>query len=177
MDKYLVVIDMQKDFIDGALGTKEAVAVVPRVVDRIVDALKEGRTLLFTQDTHEAAYLDTSEGRHLPVAHCIKGTDGWQLHEAIAPYAAKTIEKPSFGAPALAERLLTVAENGGANLDIALCGVCTDICVVTNALLLRAHLPEATLRIYADACAGVTPQRHEAALVVMAACQAEIETV
>jgi len=174
LKKYLIVVDMQKDFIDGALGTREAAAVVPAVVGRIRAALETGRVPLFTQDTHQPSYLDTSEGRHLPVPHCVEGTDGWLLHEAVAPYAADTLKKPSFGSPALAELLGREAENGGENLDIELCGVCTDICVVSNALLLRAHLPEATLRVYRDACAGVTPSRHEAALEVMAACQVEV---
>ncbi|MCL1963523.1 MAG: cysteine hydrolase [Firmicutes bacterium] len=174
MRKFLVVVDVQKDFIDGALGTAEAVSVVPRVVECIRAALEEDRALIFTQDTHQPDYMDTSEGRHLPVLHCVKDTEGWLLHEAVAPYAATTLQKPSFGAPALAELLGREAENGGANLDIALCGVCTDICVVTNALLLRAHLPEAALRVYKDACAGVTPARHEAALEVMRACQIEV---
>jgi len=174
MRKYLIVVDMQRDFIDGALGTREAMAVVPAVVERIRAALEQGRLLLFTQDTHQPDYMDTSEGRHLPVPHCVEGTEGWLLHEAVAPYAAATLKKPSFGSPALAELLRREAVNGGENLDIELCGVCTDICVVSNALLLRAHLPEATLSVHREACAGVTPARHEAALEVMAACQIEV---
>ena len=175
MQKFLLVIDMQKDFIDGALGSAEAQSIVNRVANRIHEATAEGRTLLFTQDTHEDGYLATSEGRHLPVPHCLRGTAGWQLHETIAPYSAQTIEKPSFGSPELIERLQTVAEDGGANLDITLCGLCTDICVVTNALMIRGHFPEATLRVYADSCAGVTKARHDAALEVMRACHVAVE--
>jgi len=174
LQKYLIIVDMQNDFITGPLGTKEAEAVVPRVAERIRCALEQGRLLLFTQDTHQRDYLDTSEGRHLPVPHCVEGTEGWQLHAALAPYAAHTLCKPSFGSPALAGIFEKVSEHNGGNLDIELCGVCTDICVVSNALLLRAHFPEATLRVCADACAGVTPARHEAALEVLRACHVEV---
>lgn len=174
MHSYLIVIDMQKDFIDGPLGSPEAQAVVPKVLERIHSALTHGRTLLFTQDTHQTDYLDTSEGRHLPVPHCVEGTDGWRLHEAIAPYAHNAVKKPAFGAPALIDLLKKEAADGGVNLDIELCGVCTDICVVSNALLIRSHLPEAALRVRADCCAGVTPRRHEAALDVLRACQVEV---
>ncbi len=174
MPKYLIVVDMQKDFIDGALGSPEARAAVPCVVERIRSALKEGRTLLFTQDTHETDYLDTNEGRHLPVVHCVRGTDGWKLHEAVAPYAASTVEKHGFGAPRLVEILQKAATGDGANLDIELCGVCTDICVVSNALLLKAHLPEAALSVYANSCAGVTPERHSAALEVLKSCHVDV---
>lgn len=175
MHRYLVVIDMQNDFVTGALGTPEAQAAVPAVVRRIEAAKGEGRTPLFTQDTHTPAYLDTSEGKHLPVAHCVEGTDGWRLDPAIAPYAHETIKKPTFGSVELVRLLETVAKDEGANIDVALCGVCTDICVVSNALLLRAHFPEATLRLYADACAGTTPERHNAAIEVMRSCQVEVE--
>lgn len=171
MHAYLVVVDMQNDFVTGALGTDEARAIVPAVESCIRHARAEHRTVLFTQDTHAQDYLHTSEGEHLPVPHCVKGTEGWQIIPALAPYAAITLEKPTFGCLALVERLAEVAEDGGANLDVTLCGVCTDICVVSNALLLRAHFPEATLRVKADACAGTTPAMHEAAVRVMQSCQ------
>ena len=148
--------------------------MVPRVAERIRGAMKEGRTLLFTQDTHAPDYLDTQEGRNLPVRHCIRNTPGWQLHEAVAPFAAETVEKSTFGSIALAEALERLAENGGANLDVELCGVCTDICVVSNALLIKAHLPEAFVHVDAACCAGVTPERHNAALEVMRACQIQV---
>lgn len=175
MHKYLVVVDMQNDFITGPLGTAEAQAIVPNVVARIKAAAPEDRTPLYTQDTHEKDYLQTNEGHHLPVPHCVEGTEGWQLHPEIARYAKETIRKPTFGSILLVDLLKTVSEGHGENLDIALCGVCTDICVVSNALLLRAHFPEATLRLYADSCAGSTPQRHEAALDVMHSCQIDVE--
>lgn len=171
MHKYLIVIDMQNDFVDGALGTAEACAVVPVVVQRMNSAQDEGRTLLFTQDTHTANYMETSEGRNLPIPHCVEGTDGWQLAPAIAPYAHETIKKPTFGSVELVRLLTLAAKANGQNLDIALCGVCTDICVVSNALLLRAHFPEARISVYPEACAGTTPERHRAALDVMASCQ------
>lgn len=174
MHKYLIVIDMQNDFIGGALGTPEAVAVVPHVVARIEDALREGRRLLFTQDTHNADYMQTSEGAHLPVLHCVEGTEGWLLHPDIAPFAHTVLRKPTFGSVDLVHLLAAEAEGEGRNLDIALCGVCTDICVVSNALLLRAHFPEAGIRVYPDACAGVTPALHVAALEVMRSCQIDM---
>lgn len=174
MHSFLLVVDMQKDFIDGALGSADAKAIVGCVVQRVEDALREGRTLLFTQDTHDADYMAKSEGRHLPVPHCLRGTEGWALHEALQPYATRTIEKPTFGSLSLIELLEGVSEDAGANLDIELCGVCTDICVVSNALLIRAHLPEAVLRVHANCCAGTSAKRHEAALDVMRSCHVEV---
>lgn len=174
MRQYLIVVDMQNDFVGGSLGSPEAQAIVPAVVARIEEARREGRQVIFTQDTHEADYLDTSEGRHLPVPHCVEGTEGWQLHPAIAPYAEVVVRKPTFGSVALAGLLAEGAQAGGGNLDIAVCGVCTDICVVSNALLLRAHLPEAGIRVYPEACAGTTPARHGAALEVMRSCQIDM---
>lgn len=174
MEKFLIVVDMQNDFIDGALGTPEAVQVVSRVLQRVQDAAKASREVIFTQDTHEADYLQTSEGKHLPVTHCLEGTQGWQLHPTLAPYATVTLKKPTFGCVALVNRLAQAAVGGGENLDIALCGVCTDICVVSNALLLRAHFPQAKISVYPDSCAGSTPQRHQAALEVMQSCQIDM---
>lgn len=174
MHRYLLVVDMQKDFIDGALGSPAAQKIVENVEKRVREALAEGRTLLFTQDTHGADYMERSEGRHLPVAHCVYGTEGWLLHEKIAPYAGETVQKPSFGAPLLLPLFERVAGDGGANLDIAICGLCTDICVVTNALMLRAHFPEAGLSVFADSCAGSSEARHEAALEVLRACHVEV---
>lgn len=174
MQATLIVIDMQNDFVTGALGTDEARAIVPAVKACIDSAQAEGRTVLFTQDTHADDYLHTSEGEHLPIPHCVKGTEGWEIVPQLAPDAAIRLEKPTFGCLALVERLAKVADAGGANLDVALCGVCTDICVVSNALLLRAHFPEATLRLYPQACAGTTPAMHEAALQVMRSCQIDI---
>lgn len=175
MHKYLVVIDMQNDFVTGALGTQEAKAIIPAVKKRIEGAASAGRTVFFTQDTHHENYMDTSEGSHLPVAHCVEGTDGWKIIPELAPFAHETIRKPTFGAVLLVKLLETVSEDDGKNIDIALCGVCTDICVVSNALLIRAHFPEATIRLYEDSCAGSTPARHNAAIEVMRSCQIEVE--
>lgn len=174
MKEYIVVIDMQNDFITGALGTPEAVQAVPHVVRRMDGALAAGRTPLFTQDTHGQDYLHTSEGGHLPVPHCVEGTEGWALHPLIAPYAKQTLKKETFGCVALVDLLREVSVDAGRNLDLALCGVCTDICVVSNALLLRAHFPEAKIGIYPDGCAGSTPARHQAALEVMRSCQIDM---
>jgi len=175
MRKFLIVVDMQNDFISGVLGSDEAKAIVPTVVSLINDAKKENRTVLFTQDTHDEGYMDSSEGRHLPVPHCVKGTEGWKLHPDIALYAEDVIQKPTFASLALMDRL--GGDQNARDLDISLCGVCTDICVVSNALLLRAFYPEAKLRVFADACAGVTKQSHEAALSVLAACHVEVLSI
>ena len=176
MRKYLIVVDMQNDFIAGVLGSDEAKAIVFNVVRLIQDAKAENRTVFFTQDTHDEGYMDTSEGRHLPIPHCVRGTDGWKLHPDIAAYATeadRVIQKPMFASLALMDRLGGAATDGR-GLDIALCGVCTDICVVSNALLLRTFFPEAKIRVFEDACAGVTKESHSAALSVMKACHVKV---
>ena len=169
MRKLLLVIDMQKDFIDGALGTPEAVAIVDRVAEEI--GKYPTRDVFATRDTHPADYLNTQEGRNLPVVHCVKGTPGWELNEKIAAALgdAQIIDKPTFGSVALAEKLAAMAEKEA--LDITLVGLCTDICVVSNALLVKAFLPETPVSVIADACAGVTPASHAAALETMKMCQ------
>lgn len=175
MGRYLIVIDMQNDFIDGALGTPEARAIVPAVAKQIAKARAEGRTVLFTQDTHdEAAYPASHEGKNLPIPHCYQGTHGWGIAEAVAPAEEKTLRKASFGCLEMLPLLAEGAGDGGANLDVSLVGLCTEICVVVHALLLRAHFPESTLRVFSEACAGITPEGHQAALAVMRACQIEI---
>lgn len=174
MEKFLVVIDMQNDFVDGSLGTAEAQGIVPNVVRRIEDALDAGSTLVFTQDTHHDDYLSTHEGHMLPVKHCVEGTEGWKVAPAISPFVETTLKKPTFGCLALVSLLSEESRAQGKNLDISLCGLCTDICVVSNALLLRAYFPEATIRVFADSTAGSTPQKHEEALSVMRSCQIEI---
>ena len=174
MKKVLIVVDMQNDFIDGALGTKEAQAIVGNVVKKIRDY--EGHLVIATKDTHGEDYLNTSEGRHLPVPHCIKGTKGWEIRDEIAEELknadAKVIEKPTFGSEQLAEYLGEMAQKE--ELEIELAGLCTDICVVSNALLLKAKMPESVIKINADCCAGVTVESHEAALLTMKMCQIEI---
>ena len=178
MRKILVVIDMQNDFIDGALGTAEAVAIVPKVVEK-VKGFKG--TVIFTRDTHGENYMQTQEGRNLPVPHCIRDTPGWALEPDIAQTCARgmmSIEKPTFGSTALCEYVCTLAAEKGAvagkGFHVELCGVCTDICVVSNALLIKAALPEADLTVNGALCAGVTPQKHEAALETMRSCQVEV---
>jgi nicotinamidase/pyrazinamidase len=187
MRKILVVIDMQKDFIDGSLGTKEAVAIVPNVISKMKEYAAED--IFATRDTHEEDYLNTQEGRLLPVRHCIKGTDGWQLQPDIAKLLREDhiVDKPTFGSVELAQRIMScIAREGccwsdydGATkekgLEITLVGLCTDICVVSNALLLKAFMPEVPIKVVASCCAGVTPEKHEAALETMRSCQIAIE--
>ncbi len=173
MRKVLLVIDMQNDFIDGALGTAEAAAIVDRVAEEIGKYPPEN--VFATRDTHPENYLDTQEGRNLPVVHCVKGTAGWQLNGKIANVlaGAQIVDKPTFGSVALAEKMAEMAQKE--DLDITLVGLCTDICVVSNALLLKAFLPETPVRVIADCCAGVTPQSHAAALETMKMCQVQVE--
>ena len=172
MRKILLVIDMQKDFIDGSLGTKEAQTIVDRVAEEIGKYPAEN--VFATRDTHPANYLDTQEGRNLPVVHCVKGTPGWELNEKIAAAlgSAEVIDKPTFGSVVLAEKIKALAEKE--ELEITLVGLCTDICVVSNALLVKAFLPETPVKVLADCCAGVTPESHKAALETMKMCQVEI---
>lgn len=174
MRKILLVIDMQTDFIDGALGTPEAAAIVDRVAAEINKY--PTANVFATRDTHPENYLETQEGRNLPVVHCVKGTPGWALHPKIiaALKDATVIDKPTFGSKELAERIAALAQDGP--LDITLVGLCTDICVVSNALLLKAFLPETPIRVIANCCAGVTPESHKAALDTMRMCQIQIES-
>lgn len=173
MRKILLVIDMQNDFIDGTLGTPEAVSVVDRVVCEIKKYPVEN--IIATRDTHGEDYLKTQEGRNLSVPHCIKGTPGWELNHKIADAlrGAVIIDKPTFGSKELAERVAEWAERD--QLDITFVGLCTDICVVSNALLIKAFLPETPLRVIANCCAGVTPESHQAALKTMQMCQVQIQ--
>lgn len=168
--KVLAIIDMQKDFIDGALGTKEAVAIVPKVAARLAQAWADGETVVFTRDTHHADYLSTQEGRKLPVPHCLEGTDGWQIDAALAVEDAPIFDKPGFGSPALIEYLRSLPALEG----VEFIGLCTDICVITNAMMTKGALPEVPLSVRADCCAGVTPQSHETALQAMRMCQISI---
>ncbi len=174
MKRFLIVVDLQKDFVDGSLGTPEAQAIVPAAAERIRRCRAEGWTVLATLDTHGPDYPETAEGRNLPVPHCLKGTPGHELAPVAAEALAgcETIEKPSFGSLLLPERIRTLA--AGEPFSITLIGLCTDICVISNALLLKAHFPEADMSVAADCCAGVTPEKHRAALDVMASCQIRI---
>ena len=173
MREILVVVDMQNDFIDAALGTAEAVAILPRVMEKLKDF--DG-SVIFTRDTHQSDYLQTQEGRNLPVSHCIRDSEGWQICDALQPYAAqaKVIDKPSFGSVELCEYLCR--EHRAEPLDkITLIGLCTDICVISNAMLLKAFLPEVEIAVDASCCAGVTPESHTRALDAMRVCQIRIE--
>ena len=173
MRKILLVIDMQNDFIDGALGTPEATAIVDHVAAEI--GKYPARDVFATRDTHAENYLDTQEGRNLPVTHCVKGTPGWELNPRIAAALgdAAVIDKPTFGSKELAEHMARLAREE--ELDITLVGLCTDICVVSNALLIKAFLPEAPVRVISACCAGVTPESHRAALKTMQMCQIQVQ--
>ena len=168
MKKLLIVIDMQKDFVTGALGTKEAVSIVENVIARVQKARKDGETILFTRDTHDENYLSTQEGTNLPVSHCIKDTDGWQIIDGL--YNGELVfDKPTFGSVELAKY---VRENGFEEAELI--GVCTDICVVSNAMLLKAYCPEMKVSVKEDCCAGVTPESHNSAIQTLKSCQVRI---
>lgn len=169
MKKLLIVVDMQRDFVDGSLGTQEAQAIVPLVKERILKAGEEGWEVLFTRDTHPADYLQTQEGRNLPVEHCIQGTEGWEIVDELSGFVGRVIDKPAFGSLELMEY---VAEGGYGEVELV--GLCTDICVVSNALLIKAAAPELQVKVRRSCCAGVTPASHEAALQTMGMCQVEI---
>lgn len=167
--KVLVVVDMQNDFIDGAFGTKEAVAIVPNVAEKIKNF--DGK-IVFTRDTHEENYMDTQEGKNLPVPHCIWGTEGWKIREELEELRTEeAIDKPTFGSTKLGELLKHEKDVE----SITLIGLCTDICVISNALLLKAYLPEVPIIVDASCCAGVTPESHKNALEAMKVCQIHIE--
>lgn len=164
---------MQKDFIDGSLGTEEAQAIVNHVIKKMKSYEKSD--IYLTRDTHGEDYLETAEGKKLPVVHCVKDTEGWQLHPEIEALAEPShiIDKPTFGSLELME--LLKQENERETLELEMAGLCTDICVVSNALLLKAAMPEITIRVDASCCAGVTPESHKAALLTMGMCQIETE--
>ena len=170
--KLLVVVDMQNDFVTDALGTAEAVAIVPHVKDKVAQAVREGTQVIFTRDTHEEDYLSTREGRHLPVSHCIRGTQGWEIIPELAEFleGRRIIDKPTFGSTELAQ--LVVQEGYD---DIELIGLCTDICVISNAMLIKAALPEAEVGVDSSCCAGVTPASHANALEAMKMCQITVK--
>ena len=173
MRHFLVVVDMQKDFVDGTLGTKETEAIVPAAVEKISGFAGD---IFVTYDTHFEDYLDSAEGKKLPVPHCIYGTPGWELTEKIAEVVEELphikVQKYTFGSLTLPHLMLEVAD--GDEFTIELIGLCTDICVVSNALILKAQFPEAPIAVDAACCAGVTPELHEAALRTMQSCQIDI---
>ena len=172
MQNVLVVVDMQNDFIDGALGTKEAVAIVPNVLEKIKNF--EGE-VLFTRDTHTHEYMSTQEGQNLPVPHCIKGTEGWMIRpELDALRKTPAIDKVTFGSSFLPEKLLSM--NAVEPIEsITFIGLCTDICVISNVMVTKAFLPEVKVIVDASCCAGVTPESHKNALEAMKVCQVKVE--
>lgn len=169
--KLLAVIDMQNDFIDGTLGTKEAAAIVQNVAAKIEAYKAAGEAIAFTRDTHGPNYLETQEGRNLPVVHCVEGTRGWQISDRLNTDNARIFNKPAFGSNALAEYAASLA---GLE-EIELVGLCTDICVISNAFVLKAALPETKITVDSSCCAGVTPESHKNALNAMRMCQVEIK--
>lgn len=164
----LIVVDMQNDFIDGSLGTKEAQAIVPNVKAKIAEYRKRGDRIIFTRDTHGDDYLSTPEGKKLPVEHCIKGTEGWEIADGLEVPNCDYVNKSTFG-------WLHWKDNSSFGVGtIELVGLCTDICVVSNALILKAAFPNAEITVDAGCCAGVTPETHKAALETMKMCQINV---
>ena len=170
--KALIVVDMQNDFVDGVIGSKEAVAIIDRAVEVIENF--DGK-VFYTLDTHGEDYLQTEEGRHLPVVHCVRESKGWELNpqiqKALEKRHAKGIEKPTFGS----EKLMTLIQKEISDIEsITLIGICTDICVISNAMLAKAHFVNVPVSVVASACAGVTPASHDNALSAMKMCHIEV---
>lgn len=170
MKRLLVVVDMQNDFISGALSSPEAEKIVPAVKDLVAREKQAGTKIVFTQDTHGENYFQTQEGKRLPVLHAVFATKGWEIVPPLREGAAHVFQKGAFGCLELAE----FARDGGFE-QIILCGVCTDVCVVSNALLIKAYCPEAEIAVVKNACAGTSRQNHEAALATMKSCQITVE--
>lgn len=162
--KYLIIVDMQNDFITGTLGSESATAIVPNVVEKVKRF--EGK-MIFTRDTHFADYMQTQEGKKLPVKHCIKDTEGWQICDELKPYVNEVVDKITFGSVDLPQTITDADE-------IELCGLCTDICVISNAMILKATFPEVKITVDSNCCAGVTAESHNTALAAMKAVQIEI---
>ena len=166
--KYLIVVDMQNDFITGALGSKLAEAIVPNVVEKVKNF--DGK-VIFTRDTHFEDYLDTQEGKKLPVRHCIKDTDGWQICDELKSYASYIVDKVSFGSVNLPH----ILKNADSDIEeIVLCGLCTDICVISNAMILKATFPEVKITVDSSCCAGVSMDSHNTALDALRAVQIDV---
>ncbi|MCR5214520.1 MAG: cysteine hydrolase [Eubacterium sp.] len=166
MKKLLVIIDMQNDFITGCLGTKEAQDIVDKIVEY---ANNFDGDIIATRDTHTEDYMNTQEGKNLPVVHCIEGSEGWEINDKIKPLVKKVINKGTFGSTTLGSIIKEEAYD-----QVEFCGVCTDICVISNAILVKAFAPEIPLKVHKDLSAGVTPESHETALEAMKACQIQI---
>lgn len=173
MRKILIVVDMQNDFINGSLGTKEAEAIVPLVIDKIKHYKKEN--VFATRDTHDKDYLDTLEGKNLPVIHCLKNTNGWELQKDIAKLIdpRNIFDKPSFGSVELVNHLSQIEKKE--KIEIELVGLCTDICVISNAVLLKSFLANTCVSIDSSCCAGSTKKAHEYALKSMESLQIKLK--
>lgn len=167
--KYLIVVDMQNDFISGSLGSELAKAIVPNVVQKVRSF--DGK-VIFTRDTHFADYMQTQEGKNLPVEHCIKDTEGWQICDELKPYVNEVTDKITFGSVDLPKILSDYNEEIE---EIELCGLCTDICVISNAMILKATFPEVKISVDSNCCAGVTMESHNTALSAMKAVQIEVK--
>lgn len=165
--KILIVVDMQNDFIDGALGTKEAEKIVANVKEKIDTYRSNNDEVIFTRDTHFENYLETQEGKNLPVKHCIKDTFGWQISSKLNVADSVVIDKPTFGSTKLMEYLLSKQDIS----EIQLVGLCTDICVISNAFILKSKFPEVVISVDSSCCAGVSPESHNRALESMKTCQ------
>ena len=177
MRQVLVVVDMQNDFISGSLGTKEAQDIVPLVAEKIKQYQLASQKVIYTRDTHTQDYLQTAEGKKLPVEHCIFGEWGWQIEESLSALIKEdtvVINKQTFGSTALGEMIKQMAEEDP-EIEVELIGLCTDICVISNALLIKAFVPELAIKVDSSCCAGVTPESHENALKAMAMCQIEVK--
>ena len=171
--KVLIVVDMQHDFVDGALGSEAAKAIVPKVKAKIEAYENNKDYVIFTRDTHQDNYLSTQEGRKLPVPHCIQNSDGWQILEELHSSRHAKVDKAAFGSSELPQVLeQTFSERSLKSIELI--GLCTDICVISNAMILKAFFPEVPVIVDSACCAGVTPESHETALKAMKACQIEI---
>lgn len=167
--KYLIVVDMQNDFTTGSLGSAHAAAIIPSVVEKVKTF--DGQ-IIFTRDTHGDDYMSTQEGKKLPVIHCVRDTAGWEICDELKPYVQQVVDKVTFGSVDLPHIL---AKAGRSIEEIELCGLCTDICVISNAMILKAAFPEVKVTIDASCCAGVTTESHRTALDAMKAVQIEIK--
>lgn len=172
--KVLIVVDAQVDFVTGALASATAKATIPSIKKRIEEARDNHEMVVFTQDTHMEDYMDTLEGEKLPVEHCIYQTEGWEIVEELRDEAALCVLKPTFGSFDLIDRVVAFRNAFNEEAEIEFCGFCTDVCVVSNALLLRAAMPNARITVNSELCAGTTKENHEAALAVMRSCQIDV---
>lgn len=172
--KVLIVVDVQEDFTRGALANEDATSKIDAIVERIKDAREDREMVIFTQDTHDEDYLITLEGKKLPVKHCIYGTDGWELCEELKDMAPLRVYKPTFGSFDLIERIKVIASAMNSEPEIELVGFCTDICVLSNAIILRAAFPNSVITVNSKLCSGTTKENHDNALKAMECCQIDI---